>query len=145
MEKLELIISLLGALVATVATAATFIAKFVKSVKAKRVAEQTIEICNALLPFVEQAESFVHYSGEEKKQFVMTKANRYALCRGLAFDEQLVGEKVEELVALTKSVNTTPTPKSENNAPITASKTTENADCHSVTETAEKVIRISGR
>ncbi len=66
MEKLELIISLLGALVATVATAATFIAKFVKSVKAKRVAEQTIEICNALLSFVEQAESFVHYSGEEK-------------------------------------------------------------------------------
>ena len=145
MEKLELNISLLGARVATVATAATFIAKFVKSVTAKRVAEQTIEICNALLPFVEQAESFVHYSGEEKKQFVMTKANRYALCRGLAFDEQLVGEKVEELVALTKSVNTTQSAKSENNAPATASKTTENADSHSETEAAEKVIRISGK
>ena len=75
----------------------------------------------------------------------MTKANRYALCRGLAFDEQLVGEKVEELVALTKSVNTTPTAKTENNAPVTASKTTENADCHSVTKTAEKVIGISRR
>lgn len=75
----------------------------------------------------------------------MTKANRYALCRGLAFDEQLVGEKVEEPVALTKSVNTTQSAKSENNAPATASKTTENADSHSETEAAEKVIRISGR
>ncbi len=66
MEKLELIISLLGALGATVATAATFIAKFVKSVKAKRVAEQTIEICNALLPFVEQAESLFTIAAKKK-------------------------------------------------------------------------------
>lgn len=144
MEKLELIISLISALLAAVVTAATFIAKFAKSVKAKKIAEQTIEICNAILPFVEQAETFSHYSGEEKKQFVMTKANRYALCRGLKFDEQLVGEKVEELVALTKNVNAQAAVKSDGGA-IDGESTESAADTCGDIQRAGNVIKISGR
>jgi len=105
MEKLEVILSLAGTALGFLVTAATFIAKFTKSAKAKRIAEQTIKIGDAVLPYIKQAESFLHYSGPEKKEFVMTKANQYAIEQGISFNAMLAGEKIEELVKLTKEVN----------------------------------------
>ena len=86
-------------------TALTFILKFIKSAKAKRLAEQLTAIGESVVPYIEQAESFAHYSGAEKKEFVLTKANQFAIEKGYNFSPALVGEKVEELVKLTKKVN----------------------------------------
>ena len=105
MLNLEVIISLAGTAVGFLVTAATFLAKFIKSAKAKKIAEQTIKIGDAVLPYIKQAETFVHYSGPEKKEFVLTKANQYAIEQGIRFDTELAGEKIEELVKLTKEVN----------------------------------------
>lgn len=105
MENIELIFSLIGTCIGLIITLATIIGKYVSSKKAKRLAEQTIEICNAILPYIEQAESYIAYSGQEKKEYVMTKANRYAIEKGIAFDESAISEKVEELLELTKTVN----------------------------------------
>lgn len=105
MENFELIVSLASAVLGLLVTTATFLAKFVKNAKLKKIAEQTIEICNIILPYVEQAETFTNYSGEEKKEFVMTKANQYALEHGIKFDKELVSNEVEELVKLSKNVN----------------------------------------
>jgi hypothetical protein len=105
MERLDLILSLTGSAIGFLATAVTFIAKFLKSAKAKRIAEQTIKISNAVLPYIKQAEAFLHYSGQEKKEFVMTKANQYAIEHGFFFNPGLVSDKIEELVKLTKEVN----------------------------------------
>lgn len=105
MENIELIFSLIGTCIGLIITLVTIIGKYVSSKKAKRLAEQTIEICNAILPYIEQAESYIAYSGQEKKEYVMTKANRYAIEKGIAFDESAISEKVEELLELTKTVN----------------------------------------
>lgn len=105
MEKLELILSLAGAAIGLLITTLTFVVKFCKSVKARKVAEQTIEIANAVLPYIEQAEKFINFSGEEKKEYVMTKANQYAIAKGIEFDAEAVSNKVEELIFLTKQVN----------------------------------------
>ena len=105
MENLELIMSLAGVCIGLIVTVATLVAKYAKSAKARQAAEQTIEICNAIVPYIEQAEGFLHYSGEEKKEYVMTKANRYAIENNIAFDAEEVSEKVEELIALSKEVN----------------------------------------
>lgn len=102
---MEIILSIAGTALGLMITALTFIMKFVKSAKAKKICEQTIEIGNAVIPYIEQAEGFLHYSGTEKKAFVMTKANQYAIEKGMRFDADLVGEKIEELVKLTKKVN----------------------------------------
>ena len=110
---------------------ATFIAKYAKSVKARKVAEQTIKICNAILPYIEQAETYVHYSGEEKKEYVMTKTNQYAIENGIPFDKHAVSEKVEELVELTKEVNARDNDK----------KTTESEESADATK-AKKFITI---
>ena len=105
MENPELIISLASACLGLVVAVAAVIAKYASSAEARKAAEQTMDICNALLPYIEQAESFANYSGAEKKEYVMTKANRYAIENGMAFDETAVSDKVEELIALSKEVN----------------------------------------
>ena len=70
MQELEVILSIAGTAVCLLITTVTFIMKFAKSSKAKKVCEQVIEIVNAVVPYIQQAESFVYYSGEEKKEYV---------------------------------------------------------------------------
>ena len=59
--------------------------------------------------------------GEEKKEYVMTKANRYAIENGIAFDETAVSDKVEELIALSKEVNAKDTTKTDEVAAVSGS------------------------
>lgn len=105
MENLEIILSLTGTALGVLITAATFIVKFIKSAKAKKIAEDAIEICNAVLPYIKQAESFIHFSGAEKKEYVMLKVNEYADKNGFKLSQEFAAEKIDELVALTKEVN----------------------------------------
>lgn len=105
MKDLEIILSLAGTVFGLLLTASTFIAKSVKDVRAKKAAEQAVKIGNAVLPFIREAEKFAAYSGAEKKAYVMTKANQFAIESHMPFDEARVSEKVEELVDLTKQVN----------------------------------------
>lgn len=105
MEKLTTFITIVatggGLLISTL----SFLIGFIKNTSAKKKAQQIIEIGNAVMPFIKEAEKFSAYSGEEKKTYVMTKANQFAIDKGFKFDANGVSEKIEELVALTKSVN----------------------------------------
>ena len=105
MEKLEVILSVVGTVAGLSATAVAFIVKFVRSAKAKRVAEQFTQICDSLIPYIEQAEKFTHYSGVEKKEYVLTKANQFAIEKGFKFNAGAVNAKIEELVLLSRQVN----------------------------------------
>ena len=99
------VLSMIGAIIGLAITAATFILKFVKSVKAEKAAEAVIQIGNAVLPFMKEAETFTKYSGREKKEYVLIKANEFAVEHGMPFDAEQVSVKIEELIALTKTVN----------------------------------------
>ena len=105
MENLLTFLPIASAALGLLVTTITFLAKFFKSEKAKRVAENINKVGNAVLPFIEQAETFLNYSGAEKKQFVLTQANQFALDNKLKFDPELISTKIEELVELTKKVN----------------------------------------
>lgn len=105
MENLPVILSTIATAVGLLITTLTFLLKFIKSAKAKKIAENIIAIGNAIIPYVEQAETFVNYSGAEKKEFVMTKANQFAINNDIDFDAGLVSTKIEELVKLSKEVN----------------------------------------
>ena len=61
---------------------------------------------DAVAPLMEIAEGFTNYSGEEKKQFVLTKVNQFAIENGLKFDAEETAAKVEKLINLTKKINT---------------------------------------
>jgi hypothetical protein len=105
MKELEFIISMGGTIIGLAITGLTFLVKLIKNAKAKRAMEQIIEIGNAVLPFIREAEKFTSYTGEEKKAYVMTKANQFAITNHITFDEEQVSGKIEELVALTRQVN----------------------------------------
>ena len=105
MKNLELLLSLIGTILGLSITVVTFIVKSVRSAKVKKGLETAVKIGNAILPFIREAEKFTAFSGEEKKTYVMTKANQFAIQNKIAFDEKQVSDKIEELVALTKQVN----------------------------------------
>ncbi len=105
MEKLEIILSLAGAALGLFITTVTFLSKLIKNVKAKKAAENMLTIANAILSYIEEAENFFSYSGEEKKAYVMTKANQFAIDSGIKFDSVKTGEAIEEIIKLTNKVN----------------------------------------
>lgn len=105
MENLQVILSLVATALGLLISTLTFLTKFLKNAKAKKLAENIIKIGNAVLPIIEKAETFLNYTGEEKKNYVMTEAAKYAISQGIRFDDELVSDKIEELVELTKAVN----------------------------------------
>ena len=42
---------------------------------------------------------------QEKKEYVMTKANQFALDNGIKFNEEFISNKIEDLLSLTNQVN----------------------------------------
>ena len=104
----EIILSAAGAVLGLLATALTFLVKFLKSAKAKKAAELTLSIANAVVPYIEEAEQLAHYGGAGKKEYVMNRVREYTKSIGTEFDAAAVSDKIDELVALTKRVNVAP-------------------------------------
>jgi hypothetical protein len=113
MKELEIYLSLsitiLGLLISTV----TFLSKFIKSAKAKKYALGIIKISEEVIPFIKEAEKFIHYSGVEKKAYVMMKAIQVVINNKLKLSEALLSDTIDELVDFTKHVNN----KNINNSP----------------------------
>lgn len=104
----------LGFLGATV----LFLKKFVKNKKLKKVLEKAEEVTKKIIPFIVEAEKFINYTGEEKKNYVMTKLNQYAISNNIKFNQEEASNKIEELVELTKQVNVKSYPDSINEKEI---------------------------
>ncbi len=105
MKEIEIIISLIGTCLGLFITLLTYFLKFTKNQKIRKQAESILELTNKLLPYIKEAEEFQNYSGQEKREYVLTKANRYAIENKVPYNELEVIKKVEELVSLTKEVN----------------------------------------
>jgi len=105
MQNLPTIISISCTALGLLVTAITFIVRFIKSLKEKRLAQDTLKICEALKGFVASAEKFLNYSANEKKEFALTKANQFAIDNKMAFNAAFIGGKIEELIRLSKEVN----------------------------------------
>jgi len=106
MQNIQVILSLSATTFGLLVTVVGLIIKAIRTAKAKRRCENATTISNAVLPFIREAERLVHYTGVEKKLYVMTKAAQFALNNKISFDEELVSSRIEELVALTRQVNT---------------------------------------
>ena len=111
MENIKEIVTVASACLGFIAALTGFIIPLVKNVKAKNKLTALSKLACVLQSLIVEAEQYVHFTGEEKKQYVLTKADRYALENKIPFDEQSVSDKIEDLVALSKSVN-----KRRNNA-----------------------------
>lgn len=105
MANLEIILSLAGAALSLLVACVTFIFKLVKSTRLRIREESTTALMSAVAPIVEIAEEFKNYSGQEKKEYVLTKVNQYAIENGIEFDASAVSDRIEQLIELSKNVN----------------------------------------
>lgn len=105
MENIKEIITIASACLGLIATITGFLIPLVKNVKAKNKLTALNKLTTTLQSFIMDAETFTNFTGAEKKEYVMTKANRYAMENKIPYDEQAVSDKVEDLVALSKEVN----------------------------------------
>ena len=105
MENAELILSLAGTALSLFVAAVLFFVKLLRGSAAKKKLKNDYLLLDAVAPLMELAESFTSYSGEEKKEYVLTKLNQFAIENGISFDVSTVSQKIEELIALSKQVN----------------------------------------
>lgn len=117
-EIIKLVLPLLVPVFSLLGTSILFLKKFVKNKKINKVLEQAEEVTKQIIPYVMEAEKFINYTGEEKKKYVMTKLNQFAITNNIKFEEEETSNKIEELVKLTKQVNIKSCPIIVNNEEI---------------------------
>lgn len=105
MKHLEQIITIASAGVGLLATVTGFLIPLVKNVKAKNRLTALNKLSVLLNSLIVEAEQFANFTGAEKKQYVLTKANRYALENNIPFEESTVDAEIEKIVKLSKNVN----------------------------------------
>lgn len=118
LEDIQLFLPFLAPALGLLFTTIVFLKKFVKNKKLKKVLEKAEEITKEIIPCIMEAEKFVNYTGEEKKNFVMTKLNQFAIVNNIKFNEEETSNKIEQLVSLTKEVNVNNTSNYINNVQI---------------------------
>ena len=105
MENIQLILSLAGTALSLLVACVTFVIKLAGSIRRRVREEGATALMNAVAPIVEIAEGFGNYGGAEKKEYVLTKVNQYAIENSIEFDAQSVSDKIEQLVELSRQVN----------------------------------------
>ena len=104
-ENLELLISIAGTILSLLLTCIICFVKAIRSSKQKKELQDNATLMDAVGPLMEIAEKYENYSGEEKKQFVLTKINQLAIENNLKFNAEEISKKIEELITLSKEVN----------------------------------------
>ena len=106
-ESVEWLISIIGTILSLLLTSIVCLVKAIQKGKQKRSIEENTIFLEALAPLMELAEKYENYTGEEKKAFVLTKMNQLAIENHLKFNEEEVSKKIEELIVLSKEINST--------------------------------------
>lgn len=104
-EKIEVILSIMAPLLTLLCTTIVFFQKFVKNKRLKYMLEHAEKITKMIIPYIVEAEELINYTGVEKKEYVMTKLNQYAIENKLKFDSNIISGKIEELLSMSKKVN----------------------------------------
>lgn len=108
MDRLQQIITIISTVMGVIVTATGFLIPLVKNQKTKRALAAINKIVATIQPLVIDAEKFSQYSGEEKKQYVLTRVNDFCIKNNIVFDEAQVSALIEQIVATTKLVNARP-------------------------------------
>lgn len=103
--NLEVFLSLLGTILGFMISVFTLILKLSKNKKIRKTAEQMLRITDEISRLMIEAEQFKNYTGEEKKNYVLTKINQYSIENRIPFSSDTISEKLEEMIELTKNVN----------------------------------------
>lgn len=113
LENIEIILSLGGTCLTLLLTTILFLKKTIKNKKVREIVKRVESLTNQIIPYIKEAEGFSNFSGVEKKSYVMTKLQAYALENEIAFNKNEISNKIESLIELTNEVNVKKTVKEE--------------------------------
>lgn len=109
MEKIELLKSLIlcaSALVGFVSVCILFVKAILQKLKRGEVSQENLtEYATLLLSLITKAEGFVNWTGDEKKNYVLSNVMSQLLRQGTEYDEASVSADVDTLVTFSKQVN----------------------------------------
>lgn len=103
--SIEIIKSLACTALGIIITFITFILKVIKKNKIIKKSDGLISVLSILEAEIIEAEKNTNYTGEEKKNYVLTRINQYMIDHNLKFNKEYIEAKLEELIELTKEVN----------------------------------------
>ncbi len=107
LESINTTSTLMLTIIGLIISFITFIVKFVKCVKEKKNALNLLDLTTILISLIEDAEKFINYTKEEKKEYVMVKTLKVLQDTNKKIDVDTISEEIDKLVALTKKVNVT--------------------------------------
>lgn len=105
MEDLKIILSITTSIMVILSTILTLLVKAIKNNKTKKTLQGVLSCTNQLIPLIQEAERFINYTGEEKKEYVITRINKYMKENNIKMCDDELSNKIDELVLLTKNVN----------------------------------------
>lgn len=103
--SIEMLLSFIGTCIGFILSVLTLIIKLCKNKKVRRKAEQLLRLTEEMKTFIEEAEALQHYTGKEKKEYVLTKLNQFSIANKIKFNSEDISSKIDDLIALTKKVN----------------------------------------
>ena len=105
MEDLKLYISIVIFILGLITSIISIIIKYTKNIKVKNNLKNILGVIEELIPLIEEAETFSSYSGEEKKEYVISRIYRKLNKEDIKIDEEKINEMIEKLVSFSKEVN----------------------------------------
>jgi len=106
-------LSRIGFIVGIVLTVGFFAYRLKRNKKMKKQLENGNKVRAAVMTLICEAEKKSNYSGEEKKDYVMTRANQFCIDNKIKFNAETTDRIIQEIIELTKQVNTRTSTKTE--------------------------------
>ena len=105
LEIIKEISDLLAVVIPLLISLFILIAKLTKNTKLRILSENFIQVEKVIKKYMENAESFINYSGADKKEWVKTKVNQFCIENDMPYNESVVDSTIERFIDLTKTVN----------------------------------------
>lgn len=104
-ENIKFYLSFLTPVLGIILATTIFFKNKIKNKKLKNILEHAEELTKNIIPFIIEAEKFSNYTGSEKKEYVITRLQQYAIKNNIKFDNELISNKIEELIDMSRNVN----------------------------------------
>lgn len=105
MEEMKLYISLIVFFLGFITSIISIVIKYTKNIKVKNNLQNMLMIIDEIIPLIIEAEEFLSYSGEEKKEYVVSRIFRKLNNCNIKIEEEKIDIIIEKLVDFTKEVN----------------------------------------
>ena len=105
MEEMKLYISLIVFFLGLITSIISIVIKYTKNIKVKNNLQNMLMIIDEIIPLIIEAEEFLSYSGEEKKEYVISRIFRKLNNCNIKIEEEKIDNIIEKLVDFTKEVN----------------------------------------